>query len=173
MDSDALYRSLRRISHEIVEKNKGCENLCLVGILRRGVPIAHIIAENIKRIEGVSINVGSLDISAYRDDIPVGIVAESKATNVPFDINGKTVVLVDDVLCTGRSARAAMDALISMGRPAKIQLAALIDRGHRELPISANFIGKNFPTSRTEIIKVLLEELDGETSVKLYDNVKI
>ena len=121
MDRDAVLRSLRRISHEIVEKNKGVDNLCLVGILRRGVPMAEIIAENIKRIEGVSINVGTLDISANRDDIDFGAVLEDNKTNIPFEISGKTVVLVDDVLFTGRSVRAAMDALISMGRPAKIQ----------------------------------------------------
>ena len=169
MDKDAVLRSLRRISHEIVEKNKGVDNLCLVGILRRGVPMAEIIAENIKRIEGVSINVGTLDISAHRDDIDFGAVLEDSKTNIPFEISGKTVVLVDDVLFTGRSVRAAMDALISMGRPAKIQLATLIDRGHRELPVCANYIGKNFPTARTEMIKVYFEGIDDETCVKLYD----
>ena len=169
MDKDAVLRSLRRISHEIVEKNKGVDNLCLVGILRRGVPMAEIIAENIKRIEGVSINVGTLDISAHRDDIDFGAVLEDSKTNIPFEISGKTVVLVDDVLFTGRSVRAAMDALISMGRPAKIQLATLIDRGHRELPVCANYIGKNFPTARTEMIKVYFEGTDEETCVKLSD----
>lgn len=169
MDRDAVLRSLRRISHEIVEKNKGVDNLCLVGILRRGVPMAQVIAENIKRIEGVSINVGTLDISAHRDDIDFGAVLEDNKTNIPFEISGKTVVLVDDVLFTGRSVRAAMDALISMGRPAKIQLATLIDRGHRELPVCANYIGKNFPTARTEMIKVYFEGIDEETCVKLYD----
>ncbi len=169
MDKDAVLRSLRRISHEIVEKNKGVDNLCLVGILRRGVPMAEIIAENIKRIEGVSINVGTLDIFAHRDDIDFGAVLEDSKTNIPFEISGKTVVLVDDVLFTGRSVRAAMDALISMGRPAKIQLATLIDRGHRELPVCANYIGKNFPTARTEMIKVYFEGIDDETCVKLYD----
>ena len=169
MDKDAVLRSLRRISHEIVEKNKGVDNLCLIGILRRGVPMAEIIAENIKRIEGVSINVGTLDISAHRDDIDFGAVLEDSKTDIPFEISGKTVVLVDDVLFTGRSVRAAMDALISMGRPSKIQLATLIDRGHRELPVCANYIGKNFPTARTEMIKVYFEGIDSETCVKLYD----
>lgn len=169
MDREAVLRSLRRISHEIVEKNKGVDNLCLVGILRRGVPMAEIIAENIKRIEGVSINVGTLDISAHRDDIDTGAILEEIKTNIPFEISGKTVVLVDDVLFTGRSVRAAMDAIISMGRPAKIQLATLIDRGHRELPVCANYIGKNFPTARTEMIKVYFEGIDNETCVKLYD----
>ncbi|MBQ7226346.1 MAG: bifunctional pyr operon transcriptional regulator/uracil phosphoribosyltransferase PyrR [Clostridia bacterium] len=169
MDKDAVLRSLRRISHEIVEKNKGVDNLCLVGILRRGVPMARVIAENIKRIEGVDINVGVLDISAHRDDIDFGAVLDDSKTDIPFEISGKNVVLVDDVLFTGRSVRAAMDALISMGRPAKIQLATLIDRGHRELPVCANYIGKNFPTARTEMIKVYFEGIDEETCVKLYD----
>ena len=169
MDKDAVLRSLRRISHEIVEKNKGVDNLCLVGILRRGVPMAHIIAENIKRIEGASINVGVLDISAHRDDLDFRSISEDNRTDIPFEISGKTVVLVDDVLFTGRSVRAAMDAIISMGRPAKIQLATLIDRGHRELPVCANYIGKNFPTARTEMIKVQFEGIDDETCVRLYD----
>ena len=169
MDKDAVLRSLRRISHEIVEKNRGVENLCLVGILRRGVPMAQIIAENIKRIEGVDIDVGTLDISAHRDDIDFRSTTEENKTNIPFEISGKNVVLVDDVLFTGRSVRAAMDALISMGRPAKIQLATLIDRGHRELPVCANYIGKNFPTARTEMIRVQFEGIDEETCVKLYD----
>lgn len=169
MDKDAVLRSLRRISHEIVEKNKGVDNLCLVGILRRGVPMAEIIAENIKRIEGAEINVGVLDISAHRDDIEFDAVLEDSKTNIPFEISGKNVVLVDDVLFTGRSVRAAMDAIISLGRPAKIQLATLIDRGHRELPVCANYIGKNFPTARTEMIKVYFDGIDEETCVKLYD----
>ena len=169
MDKDAVLRSLRRISHEILEKNKGGDNLCLVGILRRGVPMAQIIAENIKRIEGVDVNVGILDISAHRDDIDFRGISNDNKTDIPFEISGKNVVLVDDVLFTGRSVRAAMDALMSMGRPAKIQLATLIDRGHRELPVCANYIGKNFPTARTEMIKVYFEGIDEETCVKLYD----
>jgi pyrimidine operon attenuation protein/uracil phosphoribosyltransferase len=169
MDKDAVLRSLRRISHEIVEKNKGTQNLCLVGILRRGVPMAQIIAENIKRTEGVDVFVGTLDISDHRDDIDFRRVSEDNRTDIPFEISGKNVVLVDDVLFTGRSVRAAMDALISMGRPAKIQLATLIDRGHRELPVCANYIGKNFPTARTEMIKVSFEGVDEETCVKLYE----
>lgn len=173
MDKDAVLRSLRRISHEIVEKNRGVENLCLVGILRRGVPMARIIAENIKRIEDVDIDVGILDISAHRDDIDFRETVESDKTDISFEISGKTVVLVDDVLFTGRSVRAAMDALITMGRPAKIQLATLIDRGHRELPVCANYIGKSFPTSRTEKIKVQFEEVDEETCVKLYDTENV
>ncbi|MBO5313500.1 MAG: bifunctional pyr operon transcriptional regulator/uracil phosphoribosyltransferase PyrR [Clostridia bacterium] len=169
MDKDAVLRSLRRISHEIIEKNKGSENLCLVGILRRGVPMAEIIAENIKRIEGIDIDVGILDISAHRDDIDTVAPLGQSKTDIPFEISGKTVVLVDDVLFTGRSVRAAMDALMAIGRPAKIQLATLIDRGHRELPVCANYIGKNFPTSRTEIIKVSFQGIDEETCVRLYE----
>lgn len=169
MDKDAVLRSLRRISHEIVEKNRGTSDLCLVGILRRGVPMAEIIAENIKRIEGVSIDVGILDISLHRDDKDRLDILKENKTKIDFEISGKNVVLVDDVLYTGRSVRAAMDALMSMGRPAKIQLATLIDRGHRELPVCANYIGKNFPTARTELIKVQFEGIDEETCVNLYD----
>ena len=169
MDKDAVLRSIRRISHEIIEKNKGADNLCLVGILRRGVPMAEMIAENIKKIEGIEVNVGTLDISAHRDDIDFDALSQENKTNIPFEISGKNVVLVDDVLFTGRSVRAGMDALMSMGRPAKIQLATLIDRGHRELPVCANYIGKNFPTSRTELIKVYCEGIDEETCVKLYE----
>ncbi|MBQ7761796.1 MAG: bifunctional pyr operon transcriptional regulator/uracil phosphoribosyltransferase PyrR [Clostridia bacterium] len=169
MDKEAVLRSLRRISHEIIEKNKGTQGLCLVGVLSRGVDIAKIISENIKNIEGVSINVGVLDIYPHRDDLVKNSVSYENKTDIPFDIEGKTVVMVDDVLFTGRSARAGMDALMSLGRPSKIQLAVLIDRGHRELPICANFTGKNFPTARTELIKVLVDTVDGETGVKLYD----
>jgi pyrimidine operon attenuation protein/uracil phosphoribosyltransferase len=173
MDKDAVMRTLRRISHEIIEKNKGCENLCLVGILRRGVPLAEIIAENIKMFENVDVNVGVLDISLYRDDISeLGDQAKVNATKIDFDINGKKIVLVDDVLFTGRTVRAAMDALISIGRPSKIQLAVLVDRGHRELPICANFTGKNLPTSHTEMIKVSVDKFDNKTQVDLYDSLK-
>lgn len=170
MDSDAVMRTVRRMSHEIVEKNKGCDDLCLVGILRRGVPIAQKIAENIKRFEGADIPVGILDIALYRDDISeLSAQAHLNGTDIRFDVNGKKVVLVDDVLFTGRTARAAMEAIIALGRPSKIQLAVLVDRGHRELPICANFIGKNFPTARTEMIKVSVDRFDGKTQVDLYD----
>jgi pyrimidine operon attenuation protein/uracil phosphoribosyltransferase len=169
LDKEAVLRSLRRISHEIIEKNKGTDNLCLVGILSRGVDIAKIIAENIKIIEGVSINVGVLDIYPHRDDLNESTHTYQNKTDIPFDIGGKNIVMVDDVLFTGRSARAGMDALMTLGRPSKIQLAVLIDRGHRELPICANFTGKNFPTARTELIKVLVDTVDGETCVQLYD----
>ena len=169
MDKDAVMRTLRRMSHEIIEKNKGCEDLCLIGILTRGVELAGIIAENIKMFEGVDVNVGVLDISLHRDDIPTASnVVKPSGTKIDFDINGKKIVLVDDVLFTARTARAAMDALISLGRPSKIQLAVLVDRGHRELPICANFIGKNLPTSRSEMIKVSVDKYDGKTQVDLY-----
>lgn len=170
MDADAVSRTVRRISHEILEKNKGCENLCLVGILRRGVPIAQMIAENIKKFEGVDVPVGVLDIALYRDDITeLSDQAHLNGTDIRFNVNGKKIVLVDDVFYTGRTARAAMEAVIALGRPSKIQLAVLVDRGHRELPICANFIGKNFPTSRSEMIKVSVDRFDGETKVDLYD----
>lgn len=154
-----IERILSRIAHEIIEKNKGTENLCLVGIQRGGVHLAKRLAVKIKDIENADIMVGSLDISLYRDDI--GIRKEQpvvRKTEMPCDITDKKVVLVDDVLFTGRSIRSAMDALMDFGRPAQIQLAVLIDRGHRELPIRADYVGKNIPTSRTESIEVQLEE---------------
>ena len=169
MDKESLLRSLRRISHEIIEKNRGTDDLCLVGILSRGVDLANIISENIKNIEGVSLNVGVLDIYPHRDDLDFNDNNYKNRTNIPFDIENKNVILVDDVLFTGRSARASMDALMKLGRPSKIQLAVLIDRGHRELPICANYTGKNFPTSKTELIKVMVDRIDGETCVKLFD----
>ncbi len=169
MDEDSVVRTLRRLAHEILEKNHGVENLCLVGILRRGVPLANRLAENICSIEGVKIPVGVLDISLYRDDISeLSDQAKVNGTDIPFEIGGKTVVLVDDVLYTGRTVRAAMEALIGIGRPAVIQMCALVDRGHRELPICANFVGKNFPTSRSEMIRVCVPEYDGCTKVDLY-----
>lgn len=170
MDKDSVMRTLKRMSHEIIEKNKGCENLCLIGILTRGVELAEIIAENIKTFEGADVNVGVLDISLHRDDRSTpSNVAKPSGTKIDFDINGKKIVLVDDVLFTARTARAAMDALISLGRPSKIQLAVLVDRGHRELPICANFIGKNIPTSRNEMIKVCVDKYDNKTQVDLYE----
>ncbi|MCL4536456.1 MAG: bifunctional pyr operon transcriptional regulator/uracil phosphoribosyltransferase PyrR [Nitrospirae bacterium] len=163
-----IERILSRIAHEIIEKNKGTENLCLVGIQRGGVHLAKRLAVKIKDIENADIMVGSLDISLYRDDI--GIRKEQpvvRKTEMPCDITDKKVVLVDDVLFTGRSIRSAMDALMDFGRPAQIQLAVLIDRGHRELPIRADYVGKNIPTSRTESIEVQLEEEGLEDKVVL------
>lgn len=171
MDKSAMNRALTRIAHEILERNGGCENLCLVGIRRRGEPLARIIAEKIRLIEGQEVPVGVLDITLYRDDLSpaseTGMPRLNK-TQVPFPVTGKRIVLVDDVLFTGRTARAAIDALFSMGRPALIQLAILVDRGHRELPIRADFVGKNIPTSHTEVIAVKVPEIDGETAVEIW-----
>jgi pyrimidine operon attenuation protein / uracil phosphoribosyltransferase len=166
MTGDEIRRAIVRISHEIVEKQAGTQGLALVGIQRRGVPLAHRIAEAIAENEGVGLPVGALDITFYRDDL--SLVAQQplvKGTDLPFDLNAMTVVLVDDVLYTGRTIRAAMDALMDFGRPRAIRLAVLVDRGHRELPIRADHVGKNVPTSRDEIVKVLVEEVDGEDSV--------
>lgn len=171
LDQAATERALVRIAHQIVEKDKTTDGLCLVGIRTRGVPLAKRLAENLRRIEGVEIPVGELDITLYRDDLSE--VAESPVvhgSSLGFDITGKTVVLCDDVIYTGRTARAAMDAVMALGRPARIQLFALIDRGHRELPIRPDFVGKNIPTAHGEVISVRLEETDGETVVKLFEN---
>ncbi len=159
LDSKDIERALTRIAHEIIEKNKGVENLCLVGIQRGGVHLAKRLASYIESIEGGHIEVGALDITLYRDDIFVKKEQPVvRSTNIPFSITGKTVVLVDDVLFTGRSIRAAMDAIIDFGRPASIQLAVLIDRGHRELPIRADYVGKNIPTHLNDRVEVYLRE---------------
>ena len=169
MDGAAVERTLKRIAHEILEKNQGCDGLCLVGICKRGVPMARILAAHIESIEGCHVPVGQLDISQYRDDLgPFFPEHAAGATDIPFPVVDKRIVLVDDVLYTGRTARAAIDALISMGRPACVQLAVLIDRGHRELPIRGDYIGKNLPTSRNERVSVCLPETDGTTGVALY-----
>jgi pyrimidine operon attenuation protein/uracil phosphoribosyltransferase len=168
LNSKDIERALTRIAHEIIEKNKGIENLCLVGIQRGGVILAKRLASQIEFIEGRRIEVGALDITLYRDDL--NIKKEQpvvKATDIPFLITDKTVVLVDDVLFTGRSIRAAMDALIDFGRPAFIQLAVLIDRGHRELPIKADYVGKNIPTSFNDQVEVYLKEEHKEDKVIL------
>lgn len=163
---DGMDRSLRRISHEILEKNaQSLDDLALVGVLTRGVPLARRIAENIERFEGLDVEVGSLDITLHRDDLDLDEEPHVYGSCVPFDVAGKTIVLVDDVLYTGRTARAAMDALLEMGRPAVIRLAILVDRGHRELPIRADYVGKNVPTSRAETVRVKLVESDGEDGV--------
>ncbi|HHT65027.1 MAG: bifunctional pyr operon transcriptional regulator/uracil phosphoribosyltransferase PyrR [Caldicoprobacterales bacterium] len=161
MDETAINRALSRIAHEIIEKNKGTSNIVLVGIQRRGVPMARRLAAKICEFEGKKVPVGILDITLYRDDLST--LSEQpviNGTEIPFDITGKVVVMVDDVLFTGRTARAAMDALIDMGRPIAIQFAVLIDRGHRELPIRADYVGKNVPTSRSEVVNVQLVEID-------------
>lgn len=170
LDEPAFVRVLTRLAHQIIENNKTASQLCLVGIKTRGVPLAKRLAENIARIEGIRVPVGTLDITLYRDDLsPAGENVQVHGTDVPFPIEGKTVVLVDDVIFTGRTARAAMEALIRLGRPARIQLAAIIDRGHRELPIRPDYIGKNIPTSLKEVVAVCLPETDGKTGVDLYD----
>jgi Pyrimidine operon attenuation protein/uracil phosphoribosyltransferase len=170
MDADAMRRALVRVAHEIVEKNKGVENIILVGIRTRGVPLAQRIAEEIKTIENITLPVGTLDITLYRDDLStLAYNPVVRATEIDFDISGKTVVLVDDVLFTGRTIRCALDALIDMGRPTAIQLAVLVDRGHRELPIRADYVGKNVPTARTEAVDVSLVELENTDEVTLSD----
>jgi len=168
MAAEDIRRAVTRISHEIVEKQAGIEGLVLVGIQRRGVPLARRIAEAIRENEGADLLVGALDITFYRDDL--SLVAQQpivKGTDLPFAIDGRTVVLVDDVLYTGRTIRAAMDALVDFGRPQAIRLAVLVDRGHRELPIRADHVGKNVPTSREELVRVHLEEVDGEDGVDI------
>ncbi len=171
LDGQGIERALTRIAHEILEKTEGTAELALVGIRTRGVSLARRIAEKIRAIERVAPPVGALDITLYRDDL--GLLAEqpkAKATEIPFPIMGKTVVLVDDVLFTGRTSRAALDALIDLGRPKLIQLAVLVDRGHRELPIRPDYVGKNLPTSRREAVAVLLKEHDGEDKVIIVDS---
>lgn len=170
MDEAAVGRALRRISHEIIEKNNGCKDVCLIGVCRRGVPLARRIAKNISEVEGSEITVGSLDITLYRDDVAERFAdPELHGTDIDFDIEGKRIVLVDDVLFTGRTTRAAIDAVMALGRPASIQLAVLVDRGHRELPIRGDYIGKNVPTSKGELISVCVPEYDGRTCVELYE----
>ena len=170
MDADGIRRAITRISHEIVEKNKGTENLVLIGIRTRGVPLAERIQARILEFEKVKLPLGILDITLYRDDLSmIDVQPVVHETKVPFSIEGKTVILVDDVLFTGRTARAALDALIDLGRPQRIQLAVLIDRGHRELPIRADYVGKNVPTSRREIVSVCLSEIDNSEEVLLLE----
>ncbi len=168
MTAEEIRRATIRISHEVVEKHGGTDRLVLVGIQRRGVPLAHRLARAIAEHEGPVLPVGALDITFYRDDL--SLIAQQplvKGTDIPFDLNGRTVVLVDDVLYTGRTIRAAMDALVDFGRPDAIRLAVLVDRGHRELPIRADHVGKNVPTSREEVVHVSLEEIDGEDAVTI------
>lgn len=167
---DDVRRMLMRMSHQIVERNHEIGNLCLVGIHRRGVPLARQIVENIAVICGTVPPLGTLDITLYRDDLeqiqPSPTLLDS---DIPFDVTGRTILLVDDVIYTGRTARAAMDAVFTVGRPAQIQLAALIDRGHRELPIRPDYVGKNIPSAHNEIISVLVDEYDGVTGVELFE----
>ncbi len=170
MDEKSMKQALRRIAHEIIEHNKGTENIVLIGIHTRGVPLSKRMQEYLKEIEGTDIPLGILDITLYRDDLierhdqPV-----VHTTDVPFDLTGKHVIVIDDVLFTGRTIRSAMDALIDLGRPASIQLAVLIDRGHRELPIRADYVGKNVPSSRSELVEVKLLEIDQEDRVDILE----
>ncbi len=168
MDESTIGRTLARLSHEIIERNADTDEVCLVGIRRRGVPLAKLLAENIEKFAGVSAPIGELDITLYRDDLTERYTEPHVNSSViDFDVNAKNIILVDDVLYTGRTARAAMEALMGLGRPAKIQLAVLVDRGHRELPICANYVGKNIPTSKDEFVCVRLDEVDGTTEVAL------
>ncbi len=172
MDSEAIRRALVRIAHEIIEKNKGVEDVVIVGIRTRGVPLAQRIAAEISAIENCEMTVGMLDITLYRDDLStLGYNPVVHGTDINFDLSGKHVVLVDDVLYTGRTIRAALDAVIDMGRPKTIQLAVLVDRGHKELPIRADYVGKNVPTSQKETIEVVLNEIDGTDEVYIGERV--
>lgn len=166
MDDKAIARAIARISYEIIERNKGTEDLCVVGIFSRGVPLGKRIADKLSELEKNEVPFGALDITPYRDDSKQGGVAEK--TDIPFDITDKNVVIVDDVIFTGRSSRAAIDALIKRGRPRSIQLAVLVDRGHRELPIRPDYVGKNLPTSHSEVVKVSAMEIDGSDGVAIY-----
>lgn len=171
MDEKAMKRTITRISHEIIEKNKGVKDVVIIGIKRRGYPLAKRISKIINSIEGEKVEVSNIDITLYRDDLTAlddqPILNNDELT---LDVKNKIVVLVDDVIYTGRTARAALDAIISHGRPKKIQLAVLIDRGHRELPIRPDFVGKNIPTSKKEVVSVEVSEIDGADSVKIYEN---
>lgn len=165
-----IDRMLTRMAHQIIEKNHGVDNLCLIGIKNRGVPIAERLSENIRKIEDKKIEVGELDITLHRDDLSqISRIPTVNSSKIDFSIEEKTVVLVDDVIFTGRTARAALDAVMELGRPSRIQLCVLIDRGHSELPIKANFVGKNIPTSLDELVAVRLMESDGENSVCIFE----
>ncbi len=169
MDASQVQRSMARIAHEIIEKNNGADRICLLGIRRRGVPLAAMLAQYIEKFEGVQVPVGHIDITLYRDDLTeTGAQATTTGSEIPCNVEEYTVVLVDDVLFTGRTVRAAIEAVVRCGRPQAIQLAVLVDRGHRELPIRPDYVGKNVPTAKDEMICVLVDEFDGETGVALY-----
>ncbi|MEF2846628.1 MAG: bifunctional pyr operon transcriptional regulator/uracil phosphoribosyltransferase PyrR [Eggerthellaceae bacterium] len=167
MDESEIDRTLVRMAHQILEQNKGCQDLCIVGIVTRGDILARRLAQLIEQIEGTKVPVGSLDISFYRDDSVMSLSPQVQGTDILFSIDGKTIVLVDDVLYTGRTIRAALDALMDLGRPARIQLACLIDRGHRELPIRADFVGKNVPSAANENVRLFIKEVDGQSCVRI------
>lgn len=172
METPVIDRALSRITHQILETNKGPENIALIGIVTRGDILAHDIALRVWEITGVNVPVGTLDISFYRDDVAFRIAPEIHTTNIPFSMDGKAVILVDDILFTGRTVRAALDAIMDYGRPAAIQLAVLVDRGHRELPIRADYVGKNIPSSREEQVRLFLEEVDGRTTVEVWKRLE-
>ncbi len=172
LDEQAIKRSLTRIAHEIIERNKGIKDCVLVGIKTRGIFLANRLAERVQQIEGKEIQVGEIDITLYRDDLTKKTKDEEplvKGSRIEANVTDKKVILVDDVLFTGRTVRAAMDALVDIGRPSQIQLAVLVDRGHRELPIRADFVGKNIPTSSSEKVVVALKEVDGKDQVSIYE----
>ena len=169
MDAQAMDRAITRIAHEILEKNEGAENVAIVGVLRRGVPLANRIADKIEAIEGVRPKIGELDISFYRDDFARHISPVVHTTKIMFPIDDVDVVLVDDVLYTGRTVRSALDALMDLGRPKTVQLAVMVDRGHRELPIRADYVGKNVPSSHTEAVRVSVMPLDEKDCVEIWE----
>lgn len=170
LDRKQVERSLARMAHEIIEKNDGVENLCLLGIKKRGLPLAEILQDNIQRFSGKQVACGNLDITFYRDDLsPVYDQPHSKSSHIPVQVEDYRCIIVDDVLYTGRTARAAMDLIFDQGRPRAIQLAVLVDRGHRELPIKPDYVGKNIPTSSSENVKVMVDDYDGEMGVYLYE----
>lgn len=169
MDAGEIERSLTRIAHQILEANHGATDIVLVGIITRGDVLATKLAEKIRSIEGTEVPLGRLDISFYRDDFSTYLAPEVHGTDIPFDIDGKIIVLVDDVLYTGRTIRAALDAIMDYGRPAAVQLAVLVDRGHRELPIRADYVGKNVPSSKDESVRLYLDDVDGRSSVEITD----
>ena len=169
MDGAAMDRAMARITHEVIERNRGAEGICILGIRRRGIPLAQRLADNIQKFEGVTVPVGHLDVTLHRDDRSDRDRQEGDFCRIPVDIQEKTVILVDDVLYTGRTARAALDAVFANGRPRLVQLAVLVDRGHRELPIRPDYVGKNVPTSHKEAVRVNLEPTDGKTEVELYE----
>ena len=169
MDQSMMRRAVTRIAHEVAEHNDGVQNVAIVGIVRRGVILAQRLAEEIQRIEGVRPPCGTLDISFYRDDFARRVAPVLYATNIPFSVDDKDIVLVDDVLYTGRTVRSALDALMDQGRPRRVQLAVMVDRGHRELPIRADYVGKNVPSSHEEDVRVCVEPLDDHTAVEIWD----
>lgn len=169
MDAEAMRRAMTRIAHEICEHNEGAEGIGIVGVVSRGVPLARILSAEIADIEGTRPPVGQLDISFYRDDISRSISPVLHTTNIPFNIDNLDVILVDDVLYTGRTVRSALDALMDLGRPRTVQLAVMVDRGHRELPIRADYVGKNVPSSHTEDVRVHIKDVDGDNSVTIWE----